>query len=65
MKKTTEESNIRIGLEDLPAIKKAYEKATKAGEEVFEVSVGAGEGRATFLVSYAKYVIEYFESLKK
>lgn len=65
MKKTIEEGNIKIGLEDLPEIKKAYAKATEEGQEIFEIPVGSGKERATLYTPYAKYVIEYFESTKK
>jgi len=48
-----------VGLQDLPALKKAYNKAVedKANTFIFKDT--------ELLVPYAKYLIKYLESVKK
>ena len=50
--------SIMVGLEDLPEIKKRYEKAMKENRDTFMYNY------VPVMVSYAKYLIEYLESLK-
>lgn len=48
-----------VTVEDLAPLKKAYDKAVKEGKEYFVY-------KGTELVtSYAKYLLEYLQSLKK
>jgi len=48
-----------ISYDDLPALKKGYDKATKNKEDSFTIETPAGE--AEFFTNYAKYLIEYWE----
>ena len=48
-----------VTLSELPKLKRAFNKAVKANKEIFKFK---GE---EILTSYAKYLIEYMESLKK
>ena len=48
-----------ITLAELPEFKKAYNKAVKSGKEIFKFK------EVDIVTSYAKYLIEYMESLKK
>lgn len=48
-----------ITLEDLPSLKKAYEQAKKDNKEQFTYKGNE------ILVSYAKYLVEYMESLRR
>jgi hypothetical protein len=47
-----------VKLEDLAPLKKAYQKAVNEGESQFNFK------GMVFLTDYAKYLIEYLESLK-
>lgn len=53
------QSGGHIHLDELPQLKRAYNKAVKENKTEFTFKGNV------LLVSYAKYVIEYFESLKK
>jgi len=48
-----------ISIDELPKLKRAYNKAVKEGKESFMFE------DAELVTSYAKYLIEYFESLLK
>lgn len=51
-----------VHLDDLPKLRNTYEIAVRRGEEEFTMPLVCGaEGR--FLTAYAKYVIEYLESV--
>lgn len=47
-----------VTLDDLPSLKEAYEKATKKGLEEFAFK------NSILVTQYAKYLIEYLETLK-
>lgn len=60
---STEEQRF-ITYKDLPAIKDGYEKALEAGEENFTI-INSDGLKCEFYIKYAKYLIEYLESLAR
>ena len=57
-------TDITVCLDDLPVIKKGYARAVRDEKESFTITNNKGQ-ECLFLVDYAKYLIEYFEDLKK
>lgn len=53
------EEGASVSLDDLPALKGHYHKAVIQNKEQFDFR------GVTLLTSYAKYLIEYFEGIKK
>lgn len=48
-----------VTVEDLPALKMLYKKTVNRGDRMFVFH------KADILVSYAKYLIEYLEGIRK
>jgi hypothetical protein len=54
----------KIILDDLPLLKKEYLNAVKEKKEYFSVLLGKAESPSELYTPYAKYLIEYLESIQ-